>query len=288
MDQVETLLSRAGGVAVGTFRCPPSHERFGGGFTDQHLAVFPRTAVVIERERVPPVIADPNTVVFYNAGEHYVRTGIDRRGDHCDFFALTPTLALEVASAVGNAEGFRFGHGPAPANLYLAQRTVVTALARRGETDPVGVEEAVLAIFAKAVEHASVVDGAVAPNEHTVGRHRELVHEARRVLAERATERVSLTDVAAHVAASPFHLARIFRRHTGFTVHAFLTQLRLRTSLDYVTAPDVDLATLAVELGFSSHSHFTSSFRRAFGAPPSRFRKASAARMSDLRKILTV
>lgn len=68
MDRVETLLARAGGVAVGTFRCRPSHERFGGGFTDQQLALFPRTAVVIERARLPPVVADPDTVVFSNAG----------------------------------------------------------------------------------------------------------------------------------------------------------------------------------------------------------------------------
>ena len=37
-----------------------------------------------------------------------------------------------------------------------------------------------------------------------------------------------------------------------------------------------DLTTLALELGFSSHSHFTDAFRREFGRPPSAARKTSA------------
>ena len=34
-----------------------------------------------------------------------------------------------------------------------------------------------------------------------------------------------------------------------------------------------DLTALALDLGFSSHSHFTAAFRRAFGRPPAEFRR---------------
>ena len=34
------------------------------------------------------------------------------------------------------------------------------------------------------------------------------------------------------VHSSPFHLARVFRTRTGFTIHGYRNQLRLRSSLD--------------------------------------------------------
>ncbi|MGH3113830.1 MAG: helix-turn-helix domain-containing protein [Gaiellaceae bacterium] len=85
---------------------------------------------------------------------------------------------------------------------------------------------------------------------------------------------------------SPFHLARVFRERTGFSIHGYRNQLRLRSSLDGLFEPDVDLALLARRLGYSSHSHFTDSFRRAFGAPPSAVRRAG--RLGELAELRTI
>ena len=49
--------------------------------------------------------------------------------------------------------------------------------------------------------------------------------------------------------------------------------LRLRAALERI-ADGEDVATLALALGFSSHSHFTSAFRRAFGVAPSQVRSS--------------
>ena len=35
-----------------------------------------------------------------------------------------------------------------------------------------------------------------------------------------------------------------------------------------------DLTTLAIELGFNSHSHFSSAFKKMFGLTPSAFKKS--------------
>ena len=277
MDQIETLLYRGGVAAIGTFRCPPEHTRFSGGSVHSHLAVFPRTTVIIERERVGPIVADPNTIVFYEPGDEYQRRGVDSRGDHCDYFAVAPEVAEEIIGVES------LGSGHAPADLYLAQRAVVTAVDGDGGSDPVGVEEAILSLFARATRQ---VTERPTPDK-TRSRHSAIVRKARRVIAERATTRVTLSEIADEVAVSPFHLARLFRRHTGFTIHRFLTQLRLRRSLDFLTSPNVDLATLALELGFSSHSHFTNVFRTEFGATPSAYRRAGPSAVADLSKILT-
>lgn len=41
-----------------------------------------------------------------------------------------------------------------------------------------------------------------------------------------------------------------------------------------------DLTDIALSFGFSSHSHFTDSFRREFGIPPSRLRREGAAALA--------
>ena len=71
---------------------------------------------------------------------------------------------------------------------------------------------------------------------------------------------------------SAFHLARVFRSETGFSVHGFRQALRLRSALDRLSAHRDDLTALALELGFSSHSHFSERFRNEFGVPPSQVR----------------
>jgi AraC-like DNA-binding protein len=52
-------------------------------------------------------------------------------------------------------------------------------------------------------------------------------------------------------------------------------QLRLRLARALDRLPDTDdVAALALELGFASHSQFATRFRAAFGVPPSRWREA--------------
>jgi len=114
--------------------------------------------------------------------------------------------------------------------------------------------------------------------EGTDADHAERTEAVKTYLAARMSERVTLDDVARAVHVSPFHLARIFQQQTGVPVHRYLTQLRLRASLERLA--DGDLTAVALELGFSSHSHFTDAFRREFGHSPSEMRKILEAGIS--------
>ena len=110
--------------------------------------------------------------------------------------------------------------------------------------------------------------------------------EARELLSSRWSEPLELDDVVAEVAASKHHLCRIFRSEMGTTMHRFLRTLRLRRSLEKVAEEGSDLSTVAFEHGFSSHSHFTSSFRKEFGMTPTAFRHrlGSGSPMDLIRK----
>jgi AraC-like DNA-binding protein len=106
---------------------------------------------------------------------------------------------------------------------------------------------------------------------------RWLVERAKTYLAAELGRSITLADVASAVGASPGYLTELFRLVEGLPLHAYLNGLRLSRALDELPHAD-DLTALALELGFSSHSHFSARFRRAFGLTPSEFRKSSRHR----------
>jgi AraC family transcriptional regulator len=103
------------------------------------------------------------------------------------------------------------------------------------------------------------------------------VERAREWLAEDPGRDAGLEDIARAVHCSPFHLARTFRRHTGHTLHGHRTRLRMTLALTRLQDGASDLAALALDLGYSSHSHFSAVFQRTFGCTPSRMRRNLAA-----------
>jgi len=263
-----------GQIRIGRFRCRPQNPIFGDtGPTRGHLMVFPRETVTITHAGGRPIVADPTCVMFYNRGQEYRRAAITPAGDRCEWFAF-PAEAVEAAmrghgGRVADPER-PFGgltHGPSDAGDYLRQRSLFDRVVG-ARPDPLWVEETALSLLDRAVGRALAARGVVGRREAA---HRDLAEATKAVLATRFAEALSLGEVADAVGVSPFHLARVFRRQTGRSVHEFRTQLRLRAALDRM-AGGGDLIHVALEVGFSSHSHFTAAFRAAFGAVPSAVR----------------
>jgi AraC-like DNA-binding protein len=97
-----------------------------------------------------------------------------------------------------------------------------------------------------------------------------LAQRAREALAARATEAVSLARIAEQLGCSRFHLCREFKAGVGLTTQQYLHRLRVSEALYRLGDGESDLLALAIDLGFSHHSHFTSVFKRLVGVPPSK------------------
>jgi AraC-like DNA-binding protein len=266
-------------VRVGRWRCPVENPVFfDSGPTPAALFVFPRESVWIQHVGGEPFVADANTVTYYNKGQVYTRHKLSVRGDHCEWFAVAPaaiaeTLAVHDPEAVDRPDlPFRFTHGPSNPESYLRQRLVFQHVSRERKPDRLFVEEAVLSVLGDVAKLAYERQGAPAVPRVRHRRAGDLVQSAREVIARRFKENLSLSDVAREVESSVFHLARVFKARTGFSLHAYRNQLRLRAALERLADRGVDLIDVALDLGFSSHSHFTESFRRNFGKTPSAVR----------------
>jgi AraC-like DNA-binding protein len=287
---VERIVFSSRAVEIGAFRCTPQHASFrheGSPIRDHHSFAFPRTRVSIRHDGARPFTADANVVTLYNPRQSFAREPLDPRGDVCEFFAVDNDAAGEVARSIDPAleatpdRAFRFSHAPSDAATYLAQRQLFLGVARGEWCDPLAVEERVLWLLRRVLESGYRAWRSQAPPRGALSRReKDAAAEARALLGERLSEPLALADIARTAGLSRFRLCRAFRRETGTTMHDYREQLRLRAALEALASPAVDLTGLALDLGYSSHSHFTSRFRRAFGAPPSEVR----GRIARLRR----
>ena len=278
---VERVVYQANGLEIGAFRCPTERRDFrhAGQIRDHCTFVFPRTAVRIRPAGAPAFTADAGTVTLYNPGQPYEREALDPAGDCSDWFALDTEDAFEIARAAlprgaGRAAApFRFTHGPSDAHTYLRQRALFNALARGRALDPLTVEEALFTLLAAVLRLAAAARGQDTPAAARLSRtERRAVEDVRGLLAHDFRRPLTLAHLAHAVGLSRFRLCRAFRAATGTTLHAHRDQLRLRAALAALGEGCGDLTGLALDLGYSSHSHFSERFRHAFGITPSQAR----------------
>ena len=96
-------------------------------------------------------------------------------------------------------------------------------------------------------------------------------------MSERVGESLRVEQVAAVCGLSTFHFSRRFKAIVGQAPHGYLTHLRIERAKALLQETDLEVSTVAGKVGFATHSHFTTTFRRFIGVPPARYRKELAA-----------
>lgn len=280
MLSIDRIVFETPSVSVGAFRCPVDHPSFAdSGPIRNHCFVFPRTPVVIQHKDSGPFAADPTIVTLYNRGQEYRRRPVSPDGDRCDWYAVADELLREALrnadprAADDATRPLRYAFARTDAWTYLLQRELFVYLSVTAAPDRLYVEETIFHLL------DCVLSGAYAdrsPVERAIRRPSSaadaLAYDACEFVGRKFCEPLTVDVIARAIGSSPFHLCRSFRRATGTTLHEYRNQLRLRSALDRLEDSD-DLSGLALDLGYSSHSHFTAAFRRAFGVTPSAARR---------------
>ncbi len=83
-----------------------------------------------------------------------------------------------------------------------------------------------------------------------------------------------LEEIAAAAHLSPFHFARLFKKLTGASPHAYLASLRVERAQMLLAETDLSVTEIGARVGYSSSSHFAKAFRQAAGLSPRAFRNA--------------
>jgi AraC family transcriptional regulator len=245
--------------------------------------------------------ADVNQAVFFSKESTYHVSHPADCGDRGTILTPSPRVLNDIVREFDPTVDdrpqwtFPFVTGPCDSGVFWRHYELVLRLEGAGSDRidpiwpiwpiwplwPLWIDETALQLITGVLEAAFARRGMPRKprRDGTDADHADLTEAAKSYLASRLSERVTLDGVARAVYASPFHLARIFQRRTGMPVHRYLTRLRLRASLERLAEGAHDLTELAIELGFSSHSHFTDAFRREFGRSPSEVRRDASRRM---------
>jgi len=234
-----------------------------------HL-VFPYRGVFLRHLGEDDAVAEANQVLFFNAEEAYrvshpVEGGdasLDLAIDEALLHELTPKEHLRETAALS----FR------RQRLRIDPRTqALVAMLRHtlhnGTIEPLEAETLTLTLLRRAMgERISHIPRGTAGKQ-------KLVDRAKLALSSNLARRWTLAEIAAEVRVSPVYLTQVFQQVEGMPLYRYHLRLRLAHSLDLLVQYE-DLTTLSMDLGFSSHSHFTSAFRQTYGRTPVEFRRS--------------
>jgi AraC-like DNA-binding protein len=253
--------------------CAPEAAAQGAeGFCTDFQICFPYTGLFVWHVGSDEVVGDANQVVFVRGGEAFRVSSPSR----CGYGELIVTPHIDVLMDIVHAEGRHLFEHPlfrrraalaAPA-VHAARMWFCRWIAAAAPRESLEAEEALVALLRAALQ--SDVRRLKQPAAATA----RLIRRAKEVLHERLTDHLRLTEIAKEVGASPAYLTDLFTRTEGIPLHQYLTRLRVARALIELPHSN-DITALALELGFSSHSHFTYTFRRELGCTPSEFRARS-------------
>ncbi|MGB6487990.1 MAG: AraC family transcriptional regulator [Steroidobacteraceae bacterium] len=234
-----------------------------------HL-VFPYRGAYVRHVGQGNAVADANQLMLFSQGESYRISHPIPGGDASLSLALEEGLLRELVP-----QGYL---QPVADLAFRMQRLridpraqALVSLLRHGLTraiaEPLQAETLVLTLVRRALgERTSRPPGS------TYGRQR-LVDRAKLTISSNPARRWKLAEIAAEVGVSPVYLTQSFQQVEGLPLYRYQLRCRLARALDLLHEYD-DLSALALDLGFSTHSHFSSAFRQLYGRTPAELQRA--------------
>lgn len=236
--------------------------------------VFPYRGIYVHHVGHDQAVAEVNQVLFFNAAEGYRVSHPVDGGDASLALVIGEPILRELAPRALLREGVALAFRTQRLRIDARAQALVALLRhslRRNLAEPLEAESLALTLVQRALgprtTHAA---GA------SVGRQK-LVDRIKLTLARDLTRRWTLAEIAAEVRGSPVYLTQVFQQVEGLPLYRYQLRLRLARALDLLPHYD-DLTALSLDLGFSSHSHFSAAFRATYGRSPSEFRHSTRHR----------
>ena len=281
MDLIRKTLLETDSLQIGLFAARPKSDACGDvERQDSHVVVLP-VAGVFARHDAPGrhVIGTSSHAVLVAADTPYRISFPGAIGDRAITLRFNDAAALDRLARHGHS------HGLLPPGAMMLRNLLWTRLARE-EADAFEAEALGLDLLDMSL--ASMQAGRASARRAAHERSMRAVARVKEAVATAPADDWNVARLAKIANLSPFHLCHVFRRTVGASIYDYVVRERLAQALDAVLDGDDDLTAIALDAGFSSHSHFTARFRRFFGCTPTALRRAAtAAHVAQLRKIVT-
>lgn len=262
-------------VTVRDIYCPGScSHQTAEEFATATELVFAYRGVYMRHLGQDQAVAEANQVLFFNATEGYRVSHPVPGGDASLSLAISESQLRELAPPALLHEGAMLAFRPQRLRIDARTQVLIALLRhslREKIVEPLEAESLALTLVQRALGPRTT---------HAVGASvglQRMVDRAKLVLSSDLARRWTLAEVAAEVRCSPVYLTQVFQRVEGQPLYRYQLRLRLARALDLLGQYD-DLTALSLDLGFSSHSHFSAAFREVYGRSPSEFRHSALRR----------
>jgi AraC-like DNA-binding protein len=97
------------------------------------------------------------------------------------------------------------------------------------------------------------------------------------LLQKNLVEPLSLEAIGRAVGCSPFHLSRTFSRQMGMSIPQYLRKIRMERAAELLRSGKCNVTEAALEVGYTSLSHFSQAFCQTMGCCPGLYPVSQAA-----------
>lgn len=248
-------------------------ERMHAGF---EIMLVRRGAFARESEGAC-TLADMSVASFWSAHESFRIRHLTRAADHCTIVRFTRSMLrqlFEVAAPTANDRvllRFPRPHGMVSNRLFIDQLRLLRCI---DEGRPaLELEDRTLDLATRLFGDAIGAGPEPFGTQRALTTAREYAARVRELVAARFLEPLTLAQIAREVCCSPFHLSRMMAAAEGVRIHELVVMLRLREAARRLLDSREPISAIAMQTGFSSHSHFGAAFRREFGLTPKAMRQ---------------
>jgi AraC-like DNA-binding protein len=179
------------------------------------------------------------------------------------------------------------GAAPGPEHLVLDEGMSsslrgLIALQDAPLADPLKLEAKILKLLAWARDGALCRCGEAGSVPRLRPEDIERMRRAAELIERRFDDPPTIPELSRLVAINECDLKRKFKRVHGLSIACYSRLKRLEAARHLLAHSDLNIAEIALEVGFSNPSQFATAFRRQFGANPAQFR-----RCPELRKTVS-
>lgn len=276
VDFKSNALVLSDAMAVWDVICPGTHApQSADETTDKTHIVFPYDGLYVHHMGREEAVADSSRVLFLNKDQVWRMSHPVAGGDSSLSIGLAPEVLVELVPGELRASGDTAALNRSTLRLDARTQALAASVRHRLDRGAIGgVLEAEMLIMALI---RAALQGHAPDERRITARSRKLVDGAKLVVGGDVGRRWTLSEIAAELDVSPVYLTQVFQRVEGIPMYRYQLQLRLARALQRLGEYD-DVTDLAIDLGFSSHSHFTAAFKQTYGQTPSEFRRSSGVR----------
>lgn len=273
-------LLNTGTVTAWDVMCPElCHAKTGEEWAPATRLVFPYRGMYVHCVGTNEYVGDANQVVFINEHETYRAAHPTGGGDATLTVGIDPATLLELTPRDYRHARDRAAFNRSGLRIDARSQVLAAQVRQRLQRRSISRLEAEMLVL-ELVRH-SLSDNGFRTAGTNSGRAEKIADEAKFLLCSDPARRWTLAEIARNVRVSPMYLTDSFRRAEGIPLYRYHLRLRLARALTLLAESD-SLTMLALDLGFTSHSHFSAAFRQTFGQTPSDFKKLIGDRATQI------